>query len=176
MTGLFWTSFVRVANLIKMSKPRFLSLGNHLLDGANGILSHCKLRGTSPRKMVRGYLYELCTRSKVANQERDTLTSKCVLQDPCEFTIAVRNSHLPEAVDEHYFLLTILIHTAPLLIALITCPKTLRLLLIAALSAIRTASFPLVDLLFSDPARSIKLIFPRRRLCRRAVAVFTLTE
>ena len=137
----------------------------YLLDGANSILSDCKLSVMLSRKMARGYLYELCTRSKIANQERDTLTSKCVLQDPCEFTIAVRNSPLTEAVGEHYFLLTVLIRTAPLLIALITCPKTLRLLLIAALSAIRTLSFPLADLLFSDPARSIKLIFPRRRLC-----------
>lgn len=118
--------------------------------------------------MVGGYLYELCTGSKVANQERDTLTPKCVLQDPREFTIAVRNSPLPETVDKHCFSLIISARTAPLLIALMTCPKTLRLLLIAALSAIRIVSFPLADLLFSDPARSIKLIFPRKRLCRRA--------
>lgn len=69
MTGLFWTSFVRVANLMEMSKPRSLSLETYLLDGANGILSDCKLSVMLPRKMVRGYLYELCTRSKVANQE-----------------------------------------------------------------------------------------------------------
>ena len=167
---------MRVANLIGHVKTGVLELGNHLLNGVNSILSRCKLSVTSSRKMTRSYLYEICTRSKVANQERDTLTPKCVLQDPCEFTIAIRNSHLSEAVGEHYFVLTISARTAPALIALMTCPKTLRLLLIAALSAIRSTSLPSADLLFSDPARSIKLIFPRRRLCRRAVAVFRLTH
>lgn len=112
----------------------------------------------NPLQRVQRILPEFRSRSKIADEQSDGIPAKGVLEDARELRIAIWYSRLrmPSVCKSLHSTKK---RTAPWFNACTTCPRTLRLLLIAALSAIRVGSFP-VSLLFSEPARSTRLIFP----------------